>query len=360
MPDILEYKCPCCGGAIAFDSRIQKMKCPYCDTEFDMETLRQFDEENLEKDYDPKWQAENVQQPEEELDDEDGKLVSYTCESCGGEIIADQTMASSSCPYCGNPVIVMKKLSGTLKPQTVIPFKLDKKEAEKQLKTHLKGKILLPSLFKSENRIKEVKGVYVPFWLYDCDAQAEIRCRATKLRCWDSGDYTYTETKYYMVSRGGEIGFDKVPVDGSKKMDDELMQSIEPFDYSESVDFQTAYLAGYLADRYDQSSEDCAPHANERMRNSTVNSFMNTIHGYDTCQPEHTDIRLNHGKITYALLPVWVLNTMYKGKLYTFAMNGQTGKFVGNLPSDKGKAFGIAGGVFAGVFLLAMLITMLL
>ena len=149
MPDILEYKCPCCGGAIAFDSRIQKMKCPYCDTEFDMETLRQFDEENLEKDYDPKWQAENVQQPEEELDDEDGKLVSYTCESCGGEIIADQTMASSSCPYCGNPVIVMKKLSGTLKPQTVIPFKLDKKEAEKQLKTHLKGKILLPSLFKS-------------------------------------------------------------------------------------------------------------------------------------------------------------------------------------------------------------------
>ena len=73
MPDILEYKCPCCGGAIAFDSRIQKMKCPYCDTEFDMETLRQFDEENLEKDYDPKWQAENVQQPEEELDDEDGK-----------------------------------------------------------------------------------------------------------------------------------------------------------------------------------------------------------------------------------------------------------------------------------------------
>ncbi|MCI6866591.1 MAG: hypothetical protein MR871_01330, partial [Lachnospiraceae bacterium] len=66
------------------------------------------------------------------------------------------------------------------------------------------------------------------------------------------------------------------------------------------------------------------------------------------------------GKITYALLPVWVLNTMYKGKLYTFAMNGQTGKFVGNLPSDKGKAFGIAGGVFAGVFLLAMLITMLL
>ena len=132
MADMLEYKCPCCGGAINFDSKLQKMKCPYCDTEFDMETLRQFDEENLEKDYDPKWQAENVQQPEEELDDEDGKLVSYTCESCGGEIIADQTMASSSCPYCGNPVIVMKKLSGTLKPQTVIPFKLDKKEAEKQ------------------------------------------------------------------------------------------------------------------------------------------------------------------------------------------------------------------------------------
>lgn len=359
MAGILEYKCPCCGGAITFDSGLQKMKCPYCDTEFELDALREFEEERLDGDSDPQWDSQEVEQTGQELDDEGGALVSYTCESCGGEIIADQNMASSSCPYCGNPVIVLKKLTGVLRPDVVIPFKLDKKSAEERLRSHLKGKVLLPSLFKSESRIQEIKGVYVPFWLYDCDAQAEIRCRATRLRHWETQKYSYTETQHYLLSRAGDIGFDHVPVDGSQKMDDALMQSIEPFDYSDAVDFQTAYLAGYFADKYDQSSADCAESANQRMRQSTVNSFMNTMLGYATCVPEHTDIRLKQGKITYALLPVWILNTKYKGEMYTFAMNGQTGRFVGNLPVDKKKAGLITGITFAASFLLTLLVTLL-
>ena len=359
MSDILEYKCPCCGGAIRFDSSIQKMKCPYCDTEFEMDTLKQFDEEKLEEDCSPSWDGEEVAQSGRKLEDEDGNLVSYICESCGGEITADRSMAASSCPYCGNPVIVMKKLSGTLRPDLVIPFRLDKKQAQERLRGHLKGKVLLPSLFKSEHRICEVKGVYVPFWLYDCDAHAEIRCRATRVHMWDAGDYRYTETQHFLVSRGGDIGFDNVPADASAKMDDALMQSLEPFDYAEAVDFQSAYLAGYLADRYDQSASDCAAHVNERMRGSTVNAFLNTIAGYAACVPEHTDIRLRQGRITYALLPVWVLNTKYRGKLYTFAMNGQTGKFVGNLPCDTGKLCAAAGGAFAAAAAAVMLLTLL-
>jgi DNA-directed RNA polymerase subunit RPC12/RpoP len=335
------------------------MKCPYCDTEFELDTLKQFDEEYIEKDKEPAWQEDNVHQNDSRLDDENGNLVTYVCEACGGEIIADQTMAASKCPYCDNPVIVMKQLSGTLKPDVVIPFKLDKKAAENQLRTHLKGKILLPNLFKSENRIQEVKGVYVPFWLYDGDADADISCRATRTHMWRSGDREYTRTDHFLVKRGGSIGFDKVPADGSAKMEDALMQSIEPFRYEDTVPFQSAYLAGYLADKYDQDAKDCAPIVNERMRQSTVHSFMSTIQGYDSCIPEHTDIRLTQGKITYALLPVWVLNTKYHGKQYTFAMNGQTGKFVGNLPSDKGKAARIAGIAFAAAFLLTFAITSL-
>lgn len=359
MVDVLEYKCPCCGGGIAFDSSAQKMKCPYCDTEFELESLKEFEEEYMEADRDPQWDAQNVEQTAQELDDEDGSLVSYTCESCGAEIVADQNMAASSCPFCGNPVIIPKKLSGMLRPDLVIPFQLDAKEAKARLRSHLKGKILLPPLFRSENRLQEIRGLYVPFWLYDGDAQAEIRCRATRVRCWNSGDYSYTETRYYLVSRGGKIGFERVPADASKKMDDVLMQSIEPFDYSAAVDFQTAYLSGYLADKYDMSSADCAPYANERMRQSTVKSFMSTISGYATCLPEHTDIRLEQGRITYALLPVWILSTKYRGKFYTFAMNGQTGKFVGNLPVDKGRAAVAAFISFAAAFVLTLLITML-
>lgn len=360
MAGIIEYKCPCCGGAIQFNTARQNMKCPYCDTEFDIDTLKKFDEEYIEADKDPSWNADRVEQSWEHMDGTEGNLVSYTCEACGGEIIADASMAASSCPYCGNPVIVMKQFSGMLRPDVVIPFKLDQKAAQENLKKHLKGKILLPSLFKSENRIKEIKGVYVPFWLYDCDARADINCRATRTRMWMEGDYECIETSHYLVSRSGEIGFDKVPADGSEKMDDALMQSIEPFHFEDSVPFTPAYLAGYMADKYDVSSGECEPIVNERMRQSTVQQFMSTIIGYETCVPEHTDIRIAQGKVTYALYPVWVLNTMYRGKLYTFAMNGQTGKFVGNLPSDSGKMLRIGAAAFAIGAVAAWMITMFL
>lgn len=360
MSDVLEYKCPCCGGAIQFDSRRQKMKCPYCDTEFEMDTLRQFEEEALEEDRDPQWQAENVYQWQEQMENEDGSFVSYVCESCGGEIIAERSMAAGSCPYCGNPVIIPKQFEGMLRPDLVIPFKLDQRQAEEKLREHLKGKALLPRMFREENHIKEVRGMYVPFWLYDGDVHAELRCRATRVRTWTQGDYRYTETQHFLVSRGGDLSFDYVPADGSEKMADELMDSIEPFRYEEAVDFQTAYLSGYLADRYDLSAKDCAPRANERMRESTKHAFLNTISGYTTVMPEHTDIRLRQGRITYALLPVWILNTNYKGDSYTFAMNGQTGKLVGNLPADKGKALVIGGGVCTAVTLLVFLLLMML
>lgn len=358
MSETQGYKCPCCGGSIAFDSRLQKLKCPYCDTEFEFDTLKQFEQEHFDEDKEPSWQEEQVRHTSEMLGE--NELSSYHCESCGGEILAEPTMAAASCPFCGSTVIAAEKLSGALRPNLVIPFKLDKKQAQDQLRRHVKGKILLPKQFKSENRIQEIRGIYVPFWLYDCDARADIRCRATRVRSWSSGDYHYTETSHYLVSRSGEIGFEKVPADGSAKMDDMLMQSIEPFDYSAGVDFQTAYLAGYFADKYDQSAADCVSTVNARIQNSTVRAFMDTIHGYATCVPEHTGITLKQGKITYALLPVWILNTVYKGKTYTFAMNGQTGKFVGNLPMDKQKAAGIAVGVMAAATLFSWLLLMLI
>jgi len=330
-----EYKCPRCGGAIAFDSTLQKMKCPYCDTEFDVESLRGYDEdlrseghENLEwhTDRQSQWTA-----------DEENTLRSYVCNSCGGEIVTEQTTAATECPFCGNPVIMMNQLKGSLKPDLVIPFKLDKRAAVEGLKKHLSGKFLLPKIFKTQNHLDEVKGIYVPFWLFDADADADIRYRATRTRMWSDSRYDYVETSHFSIYRAGDIGYDHVPVDGSSRMADDLMESIEPFDFREAVDFQTAYLAGYLADRYDVDAEQSAPRANERVKASTEDAFRDTVRGYATVVPESTNIRLSNGRTQYALYPVWVLNTTYKDQKYVFAMNGQTGKFVGNLPTDWGK-----------------------
>ena len=331
---LLEYKCPCCGGAIEFDAKLQKLKCPYCDTEFETETLKHYDDE-LKQDAPESMEWESLGGGEWKDGEADG-LRSYICNSCGGEIVTDDTTAATACPYCGNPVVMAGNLSGSLRPDYVIPFKLDKKAAKEALKNHYKGKILMPKAFRDENRIDEIKGVYVPFWLFDADSDASIRYRATRLRHWRSGDYAYTETSHFALIRAGEISFERVPVDGSSKMADDLMESIEPFDFSEAVDFQTAYLAGYLADKYDVTAENSIERANDRIRTSTEQTFRTTTVGYTSVIPEHSSIKLNNGKAKYALYPVWILNTVWNGKPYVFAMNGQTGKFVGDLPLDKG------------------------
>lgn len=336
MQTIQEYKCPCCGGAIAFDSTLQKMKCPYCDTEFEMEALEGYDKELQEEQADDMhW--ETTAGTEWEQGETDG-LRTYVCKSCGGEIVGDENMAATSCPFCGNPVVMMGQFAGALKPDLVIPFKLDKKAAKEGLMKHISGKRLLPKVFKDQNHIDEIKGVYVPFWLFDAGVDAQIRYHATRVRAWSDSDYDYTETRHYMVHRAGSVAFEHVPVDGSTKMADDLMESIEPYRFSEAVDFQTAYLAGYLADKYDVGAEQSVERANERVKRSTEEVFASTVKGYATVVPENSSIQLRGGQAKYALYPVWLLNTTWNGNKYTFAMNGQTGKFVGDLPVDKGAA----------------------
>ncbi len=332
MDTLLQYKCPCCGGAIEFNSTLQKMKCPYCDTEFDVETLRAFDEALKQDGTDHmEWEVGGG----DAWNEEDGMAV-YVCESCGGEVVCDSTTAATACPFCENPVVMKGKLSGDLRPDYVIPFKLDKEAAKRGMLEHLKGKPLLPKAFKNENHIDEIKGIYVPFWLFDADADGAFRYNATKVRTWSDSNYRYTKTSHFSVQRAGHIAFDRVPVDGSSKMADDLMESVEPYDFSEAVDFQTAYLAGYLADRYDVDMEHSVMRANQRIKASTEAEFRNTVHGYATVTTVASNVSLSDNRSHYALYPVWILNTTWRGEKYTFAMNGQTGKFVGNLPMDKG------------------------
>ena len=329
-----EYKCPNCGGAIEFDSGLQKMKCPFCEAEFDTEALKALDEvlQNEHQD-EITW---DMQAGTEWMEGETNALRSYTCRSCAGEIIGDENMAATSCPYCGNPIVLTGQFSGSLRPDYVIPFKLDKNAAKEGLLKHLKGKRFLPKVFKSQNHIDEIKGVYVPFWLFDADADANVRYKATSVRTWSDRKYNYSETSHYMLYRAGNVAFERIPVDGSSKMPDDLMESIEPYNFKEAVDFQTAFLAGYVADKYDVDSEQSIERANVRVKKSAEDIMASTTTGYSAVHAENSSVRISNGKVKYTLYPVWLLNTTWNSNNYLFAMNGQTGKFVGDLPVDKG------------------------
>ena len=334
---LMEYKCPNCAGAVSFDTGKQEMLCPYCDSTFDIESLREYDAALADCNDEMNWQEREAVPW---LDGELEGMRSYSCNTCAGEVITDATTAASHCPYCSNPIVLVGQLSGALKPDYIIPFKLDKQAAMDALNKHLSKKPLLPKCFKANKHIDEVKGVYVPFWLYDADAGGTIIYRGTKVRTWADSRFIYTETRHFRIIRGGSLSFEQVPVDGSTKVNTDLMESIEPFEMKDSAAFATAYLAGFMADKYDITAEEGFPRVNQRIKTSTEDAFRSTVIGYTSVSTEKCGLTLKKGTVKYAFMPVWVLQTTWKGKQYLFAMNGQTGKFVGNLPVDWGKFFG--------------------
>lgn len=330
MSEIKNVTCPCCGGSLKFDTALQKVKCEFCDTEYEVSDLQEYDDSLNDK------FEENTEWNMSEIDNfAEGELNVLTCETCGGEIMVDANTSSTRCPYCNNPVLVQSRLSGAAKPNYIIPFKIEKDTAVGNLAKFLKGKILLPSSFKKENKVEDISGLYVPYWIFDADVDGKAVWKATRVRHWSDSNYNYKETKHYRVIRSGEIGFDNIPVDASTKMPDDLMESIEPFNFADAKEFSTAYITGHCADKYDVSKEDSTARATTRIKEGMVDALRETVDHYTTINLESSNINLKNSSADYAYYPVWTLNTKYREKDFKFAINGQTGKLVGNLPMSK-------------------------
>lgn len=350
VSELVSFKCPNCGSPLLYDAEKERFSCAYCGGEFDFETVKNADV-NADKPFDWGDYKENVS--EESLEG----TTSYVCKSCGAEIVTDAVTAASFCPYCGNAIIMSENVSGFVKPNGIIPFKIDKKRLEEIVNEHCRGRKLLPKNFITHQKIEKIQGLYLPFWLYDCHADGSMGFDATRIRAWADEKYNYTETSYYYVECEGDMAFKQVPSDGSKRMDDALMDSLEPYDFSEIKEFAKGYLSGFVADRFDNDADACLPRASERVKTSVATTFYNAVTGYATLSPSRTNIRLDNTSVSYVLLPVYLINSTYGGKKYTFAVNGQTGKIVGDLPVDEGRAKLYFAGITAGVgaLLLALL-----
>lgn len=324
---VLEYKCPCCNAGLKFGQQEQKMKCEYCDNIFDLDAVRAYNEEKADDAFE--WErSEHSDFTEEDTE----CMQAFTCPSCGGEMVTDSNTAATFCPYCGNPAVLNSRVSGGVRPDAVIPFKTGKEDAQKAFRALCKGKPLLPKGYADRQQVEKLTGIYVPFWLYNCSGDRNGSYRATRVHHWSDSQYRYTKTDYYHLNRAARAEFTSIPMDGSSKMEDALMESIEPYDYSQMVDFNTAYLSGFFADKYDVESDAGEGRIKERVGSTLDEKIAESCIGYASVVPASGSLQVKQSQAKYVLMPVWILRSRYKDKLYTFAMNGQTGKMTGTFP----------------------------
>lgn len=339
----LGYKCPNCNGDIQFSAKDQRFLCEYCNSSFteqEMKSIAARQEQQIQE-----RPAEEVQTDSEFTE----QMSVYSCDSCGATIMADENTAATFCYYCHNPVILKGRVSGEYRPSYVLPFQIDRETAINHFKEFCKKKRFLPRDFLSAGQQEKIVGLYVPFWVTDVNVSAEMDALGKKVRSWTSGDYHYTETKEYALARKADILIRGLPADGASHIDDSLMEAVEPYDYQAVRPFEMQYLSGFLAEKYDVNMAAMFPRVQKRAVQASDQLVRKTMTGYSTVSVTRSDIKIMSTKWEYMLLPVWFMTYKYKEKIYEFALNGQTAKFVGTPPLCKGRlaAFSAALGVAA-------------
>lgn len=336
---VLHYKCPDCGSDMVFDSSSGMLTCHSCGRE---DKIEDFPKEFINQEF----------QPEETNE--------YHCKNCGAVLVTDADTVATNCSFCGAGVVLGDRVAGEMAPSKVIPFTISKEEAMAAFRKWCKNGLLTPKGFVTADRVKSITGIYVPFWLYDINSKVQVSATATRIKTYTRGNYIYTDTSYYDVYRNIDINYIKVPVDASEKMNDELMDKLEPYDYSQLKDFNTPYLAGYIAEKYNFNSKELLPRISDRIKQYSSNYVKSTITGYNSVNTTHQNMDIKDNHAYYTLLPVWMVVYDYEKSEHTFAMNGQTGKIVGKPPLSGSKIATWFGGLTGGTFLILKIIALIM
>ena len=375
MPTSIQYKCPNCGADMAFDSQTGMLRCLACGRTDQIEGMAKpgknknetihynMDEEDqkaaasaFDNDYaDP----EDTDEPSHHATFGENDAREYHCKNCGAVLITEANTTATTCSFCGAGVVLNDRLTGNLAPAKVIPFSISKEQAQEAFKKWCKKGLLTPRDFMTADRIKNITGLYVPFWLYDMNGRGEAEATCTRVRTYSDSQWIYTETKYYHVYRKVDLNYSRIPCDASQKMEDQMMDKLEPYSYQNLKEFNLPYLAGYIAEKYDFTDDDMLPRIKERVGTYVDNYISSTINGYSSVRYHRKNINIRKKHADYTLMPVWMVCYDYRQAEHIFAMNGQTGKIVGKPPLSKKKIFAWFAGVSAGSFLLMQLITLI-
>ncbi|UTC77278.1 hypothetical protein E4O04_04355 [Treponema sp. OMZ 799] len=340
------YKCPGCGAPISYKPSTGGFKCDYCFSSYTEEEITRCMEELKAK----KGGSENSS-----FEVENGSVKQYHCNNCGAEVVAGETSSAVFCYYCHSPVVLSDRLRGEFKPDKIIPFKLDKKEALKRFASWVEGKKYVPADFTSTSTQEKMTGVYLPHWQADVTADVDYHAVGLKTSSWKAGDTQYTKTDKYKIDRTGKLELNKFQELAFTKIDKNLINGISPYDSDEQKDFSQGYLAGFFSEQYDIQKEDVEPIIKTRAEDYAKGLIQDSTDYSGGIEDEKDNTSYTVKNYNYVLLPSWILTYLYRGKTYVFAVNGQTGKSSGELPLNKSKlalVSGLISGILAALLLL--------
>ncbi len=313
------YNCLNCGGNLRFDIPSQRLKCPYCESDYDC------------------YEIEKELGKPDSAEDDSYDVTVFSCPQCGGEIISSDQSVSEFCSYCGSAVVLDQKLIRKKRPQKILPFQKTSEDCIKAYKNKLKGAVFAPRQLKDASFLERFRGIYIPYWSYGFSHKGDVSL--TSEHEYRSGDYDVTE--YYDVSGKVDADYDGILFDASSSFDDSISEAIAPYDPGQLKDFVPSYLSGFYADVADVPADTYQDEANVIANTETIRTIQGdreagkyTISDSGSVKAMNKKLSTQIKEPVSAMLPVWFLTWRDRDRVAYMTVNGQTGKVAADIPID--------------------------
>lgn len=326
------FPCQGCGSQMTFEPESQSMCCIHCGNR---EPVPADMLESPEYLYDP--QTDSYTAPDWEA----VGTRTVRCQGCGAETVVPSSSMTVQCPFCGSEYVVdVGDIGAGILPETMMPFRVAEKTALDRFRAWAKKRFWAPRAFKkTAHKTGGMQGIYLPFWTYDADLytsytgqggrdRTEVRTRRVNGK---TETYTVTVTDWFPISGDDTLHFDDEAVCATRKVDLSQLRSLGAFSMKVLARYNPAYLAGFAAERYDVGVGEGFAEASPGMQNR-MESHIRQSRCYDHYRSMRYDHRFSDVRFKHILLPVWLSSYTYRGKIYRFMVNGETGRVAGKAP----------------------------
>lgn len=319
----MQYKCPNCDGLLEYRADMRMFGCSSCPSVFSDEEVKKMFKDSGRPDISGK-SDQNIS----EVNDIDV----YLCTECGAEIMTVSDIVPGACTYCQSSLAFGGRISENHLPYGVIPFQMNAEKAAGIIKEKLEKKKFIPSELLSEESLENIKGVYIPFWMADCQASGSLEGTAKRLRTWRKGDFRFTETKEYTIEREAGISFSGITAEDDGQKSRDIINALEPFDFENVQNFSSSHLSGYRAERYMINKGKAFSGIKKNVTDISEQIMNASVSGYSGFSEADFRVSIMNTDWRYILLPVWLMTYQYNGKIYKFAVNDMNGKMTGRPP----------------------------